>query len=88
MTREKLLEKTKAARIANDADQIEWILSLKEEADTGNTRARTWIPSAIKRLKTESAKKLARRIMKTDSDHWWFSNKEDEWWVSRNNKKK
>lgn len=69
--------------IAKDADNIEWILSLKEQLDTGNSRAGTWIPSAIKRLKTASAKKLAKRIVKINSDHWWFSNKNDEWWVSR-----
>ncbi len=69
--------------IAKDADTLEWILSLKEQQDTGNTRAATWIPSAVARLKTESAKQLATQIKKTDSDHWWFANKEDQWWVSR-----
>jgi len=78
--------RTKEAKLAKDADNIEWILSLKEQADTGNARAKTWIPSAVKRLKTKSAQQLARKIIKTDSDHWWFSNKEDEWWISRGRK--
>jgi len=76
--------KTLEGKLAKDADQIEWILSLKEQADTGNSRAETWIPSAVKRLKTEAAKQLADVIIKTKSDEWWFFNKEDEWWVNRN----
>ncbi len=79
-------KKTKEALLAKDADQIEWLLSLKEETDTGNVRAETWIPSAIKRLKTKEAKKPAEKIVKTNSDDWWFSNKEDKWWVGRNKK--
>ncbi len=69
--------------LAKDADNLEWILSLKEQLDTGNSRAGTWIPSAVKRLKTPVAQQLAEKIIKTNSDHWWFDNPEDEWWVSR-----
>ena len=79
--------KTKESIIAKDADNIEWILALKEELDTGNIRAKDWIDSAVKRLKTDVAKKIASEIVKTNSDEWWFGNKEDEWWVSRNKKK-
>lgn len=78
--------KTKEAILAKDADIIEWILSLKEQVDIGNTRAKTWLPSAVKRLKTKVAKDLAEEILKTKSDEWWFSNKDDDWWVSRNKK--
>lgn len=78
---------TKEALLAKDADQLELILSLKEQIDIGNVRAKTWLPSAIKRLKTESAKKLAEKIVTTDSDHWWYADKDDEWWVSRNKTK-
>lgn len=76
------------ALLSKDADNLEWILSLKEETDTGNSRAENWIPSAIKRLKTNEAKELAKVIMQTDSDEWWFADKDDEWWVSRNKKVK
>ncbi len=76
--------KTKEAIIAKDADQIEFILSLKEQIDIGNTRAETWLPSTVKRLKTDSAKKLVEQILDTSSDEWWFGNKDDEWWVTRN----
>jgi putative hydrolase of HD superfamily len=76
-------KKTKEALVAKDADQIEFILSLKEQADTGNNRATTWIPSAVKRLKTEKAKELAQVIIDTESDDWWFSDKDSDWWVNR-----
>lgn len=78
--------KTKEALIAKDADIIEWILSLKEQIDTGSERAKTWMPSAIRRLKTEEGKILAQEILLTNSDEWWFSDKEDDWWVNRSKK--
>ena len=78
--------KSKEAILAKDADNIEWILTLKELVDIGNKRAVTWIPSAVKRLKTKVAKDLAKVILKTKSDDWWFSEKEDDWWINRNKK--
>lgn len=78
--------KTKESLLAKDADILELILSLKEQYDIGNEKANTWIPVAIKRLKTEEGKKLGEKIIKTDSDRWWFGDKKDEWWVSRNKK--
>lgn len=76
--------KSKESLLAKDADNLEWLLSLKEQVDIGNARAKTWIPSAVKRLKTKVAKDLANKIIKTKSDDWWFSEKNDEWWVKRN----
>jgi putative hydrolase of HD superfamily len=75
--------KSKEALLAKDADIIEWILALKEQVDIGNSRAETWLPSALKRLKTPVGKRLAKKIMSTKSDEWWFGDKNDEWWVSR-----
>lgn len=49
--------------------------------DDGNKQAYAWIPPLLKRLRTESAKELAEEIMRTDSNDWWFENKEDEYWV-------
>lgn len=72
------------AKLAKDADVLEFILSLKEQVDTGNTRAETWLPSALKRLKTDIAKQVAEVAVKTQSDHWWFFDKDSEWWISRN----
>ncbi len=74
---------TKESILAKDADNIELILSLKEQLDIGNERAKTWIPSALERLKSEEAKMLGKRIVETDSDRWWFADKTDDWWVNR-----
>jgi putative hydrolase of HD superfamily len=74
------------SKIAKDADNLEFLISLKEQVDIGNTRAESWIPSIKKRLFTESAKSLADAIMDTDSDNWWFGDKNDDWWVNRNQK--
>lgn len=63
---------SKEALIVKDADTLEWILALKEEIDTGNTRAIEWIEFAINRLKTKDAQSLAWAIMSTDSNDWWF----------------
>ncbi|MFZ2522531.1 MAG: HD domain-containing protein [Minisyncoccia bacterium] len=57
--------------LAKDADNLEWIVSLKEEYDSGNTRALVWAQSAIKRLKTKYAKILVKEIMTTNSNKWW-----------------
>lgn len=73
---------TKEAILAKDADNIEWILSLKEQADIGNARAESWMPSAIKRLKTEVARKVAMEILTTKADEWWFK-PDDDFWVNR-----
>lgn len=75
--------KTIEAIITKDADNIEFLLCLKEQKDIGNRRAETWIPSLIKRIKTKEGKILAKSIMKADSDRWWFGDKKDKWWVNR-----
>lgn len=80
--------KTDESIIVKDADNLEWILALKEEVDTGNTRALEWIKSAIKRLKTKNAQMIVKEIMRTDSNDWWFDKKsqKSKWWVNRNKK--
>jgi putative hydrolase of HD superfamily len=69
------------ARLAQDADQLELILALKEYKDVGNKYADEWLDYALKRLKTDTARELAETILKTDSSLWWFSDKGD-WWVT------
>lgn len=74
------------ARLAKDSDRIEWLMALKEQYDTGNARAATWMTSAIKRMDTDIAKQLSEKIVNTDSDHWWFADKDDQWWITRGKK--
>ncbi len=75
---------SKEAQLANDADQLDLILMLKENKDLGNKYADEWISFALKRLKTDTAKKLAEEILVTDSTHWWFEDKSD-WWINGGN---
>jgi putative hydrolase of HD superfamily len=76
------------ARVANDADQLDLILALKEQQDLGNKYAAEWLSFALKRLQTEAAQAMAKEILNTDSTDWWFD-KKTEWWVNgpRNNRK-
>jgi putative hydrolase of HD superfamily len=73
--------KTAEALLARDADQLEMILALKEYKDIGNKYADEWLEFSMKRLRTETAKTLAKVILETDSSLWWFSDKGD-WWVT------
>ncbi len=72
---------TPAARVANDADQIELLLTLKEQADLGNPHVGDWITPLLARVKTEAGKKLAQEILATRWDEWWFNDKNDPHWV-------
>lgn len=73
--------KTEEARLARDADQLEFILALKEHKDIGNAYAEEWIGFSLRRLQTEAARTLAQAIIETDSSLWWFGDKGD-WWVN------
>ena len=44
---------TYESKLVKDADNLEWMLSLKEQVDIGNKRAWEWLPSAQARLKTK-----------------------------------
>ena len=81
LTREFTESKSVEARISRDADQLDLILSLKEQQDLGNTYAREWLHYALKRLQTEAARSMAQEILETDSTEWWFE-KKTEWWVN------
>ena len=59
------------ARLANDADQLEFLLMLKEQQDLGNPRVADWIPPALARIKTHAGQRLAEEILATRSDGWW-----------------
>lgn len=73
-------QESREAQLAHDADQLEMILALKEYKDLGNRYADEWYPFSVRRLKTETAKRLAESIWSTDSSRWWFDDDED-WWV-------
>ena len=72
---------TLEARIAKDADQLDLILELKGQLDSGNPNAKEWLVYALKRLCTKSGKAMGHEIMASKSDEWWFDNDTD-WWVN------
>ena len=69
------------ARLSKDADQLSLIVELKEQQDLGNKYAGEWLDYAMKRLRTENAKSMAREILETDWTDWWFEKKTD-WWIN------
>lgn len=76
---------TMESKLVKDADQLEWLASLREEESRGNTKAHRWALIAEKRIKTEAGKKIAKMLLRTHPDEWWFDAK-DPWWVDRNKK--
>ena len=71
--------------LVKDADQLEWIATLREEEKRGNTKAKSWIPHAVLRLKTSQGKQVAEQLLSTDPDSWWFD-AGDKWFVNREEK--
>jgi len=73
-------EASSEALVAHDADQIELLLQLKEELDTGNPQASDWIPPVTRRLHTAAGRDLADSILHRNFSDWWFD-RDSEWWV-------
>lgn len=73
---------TLEAQLAKDADQIEWLATMREEAIKGNTKAQTWATIAYERLKTDAGKRIGALLLTTHPDHWWFD-EADKWFVDR-----
>ena len=75
---------TMEAILAQDADQLDFILSLKEEQDLGNPYAEKWLKYALKRLRTTCGTRLAATILQTEHDAWWFQRVDASWWAHKN----
>ncbi len=78
-------KQTLEAKLVKDADQLEWLATMREEETKGNTKARAWAKIAWKRLKTPAGKKLGKLLLMTHPDAWWFDAK-DKWFVDRSPK--
>lgn len=74
------------AMLAQDADQIDFIMNLKEQSDLGNRYADKWLESALERLRTPEGRELAQRIATTDSSDWWYLGPDKSWWECKNGK--
>jgi putative hydrolase of HD superfamily len=77
-------KETIEAKLSQDADQLDFIMELKRQQDLGNKSAAEWLTYSMKRLITDFAKKLAHKIITTDSSDWWFT-KKDELWLNEPN---
>ncbi|MBD3856158.1 MAG: HD domain-containing protein [Acidobacteria bacterium] len=73
-------EASPEAVLVHDADQLEMLLELKEKLDSGCQAAGDWTPFLLRRLRTDTAKELAEKILAGDSASWWFD-RDSEWWV-------
>lgn len=84
------LEQTESleSRLAQDADQIDLLLNLKEQSDLGNKYADKWLAAAEKRVRTPEGKKLAAAVLKTDHTDWWFLGPDQSWWEKKNGSRK
>lgn len=60
------------AKIAQDADVLELIFTLKEELDKGNTQAEIWINGAVNRLTLDESKHIAKDALNMKSYDWWL----------------
>lgn len=58
--------------ICYDADQLEMIVTLKEELDKGNVQASEWLKTVVSRLKLKESKDISDEILKTSSFEWWM----------------
>jgi putative hydrolases of HD superfamily len=70
------------AKLVKDADQLEWIATLRTEEEKGNMKAKKWAEIGVRRLKTTAGKRLGKLLMKTHPDKWWFD-ETDNWFVDR-----
>jgi putative hydrolase of HD superfamily len=80
--KEEQLKISLESKLVKDADQLEWMSTLREEEIKGNIKAKQWILIAQKRLKTKAGKELGKVLIKTHPDGWWF-NAKDAWFVDR-----
>ncbi len=64
---------SKEAKLANDADQISFILELKKLMDTGVKGPEKWIPIISERLLTQTGQRITEAILKTGWDEWWMN---------------
>ena len=77
---------TPEARLAHDADQLALIIDLKALSDLGYQSPSKWLPPVMRRLTTETGKRLAADILETEWDQWWLKPLlEQEIKVDRNN---
>lgn len=71
------------ARLARDADQLDFICNLRREEAKGNAFATEWLKTAVLRIQTDAGKALCSAVMATNPHHWWYDQVDKSWWVNR-----
>ena len=71
-------DKTKEGVIVRDADLLENSLTAKEYLHVGYKDAQNWLDNISKALRTNSAKKLFKIIIKSNPNEWWHYLKKAE----------
>lgn len=59
------------ARLAHDADQLAFLIELKDLADLGYAAPPAWIRNVLGRIQTDIGRSLAKGILATPADMWW-----------------
>ena len=59
------------ARLARDADQLAFLIELKDLADQGYAPPSTWMDNVHQRVQTTIGCALADSILQTPADKWW-----------------
>lgn len=62
---------TLESQLANDADQLAFLLNLKRLHDTGKRGPQKWMDTVCTRLGTDLGRKLAEALLQTEWDAWW-----------------
>jgi putative hydrolase of HD superfamily len=65
---------TEESKLAQDADQLAFIIDLKVMKDIGHNPASEWLNFVTGRLQTKIGKKIAKSILETGWDSWWRKN--------------
>jgi len=63
---------TREAQLANDADQLAFLLDLKSLSDMGYAAPPKWAGYVKARLRTDAGVKLSESIERTEWDSWWL----------------
>ncbi len=71
------------SKLVKDADNLEWLATMREEEIKGNAKAKSWAKDAARRMKTPAGKAIAKLLLTTHPDDWWHDDK-DPWWIDRN----
>ncbi len=60
------------SKLARDADQLALLVDLKCLKDVGYQTPQKWLPHVLDRLQTDVARQLAKALIDSHRDDWWY----------------